>query len=90
MRYFTRKQTSMKTIKYEDIKTATTVAEFRENLKKYFNIKGHKFLFCLWIKTKMIIIPRRAHRSVGTLLVNVILTSIHFPSWIMRYIMIAI
>ena len=26
----------MKTIKYEDIKTATTVAEFRENLKKYF------------------------------------------------------
>ena len=38
MRYFTRKQTSMKTIKYEDIKTATTVAEFRENLKKYFLI----------------------------------------------------
>ena len=28
----------MKTIKYEDIKTATTVAEFRENLKKYFLI----------------------------------------------------
>ena len=36
MRYFTRKQTTMKTIKYKDIKTATTVAEFRENLKKYF------------------------------------------------------
>ena len=28
----------MKTIKYEDIRTATTVAEFRENLKKYFLI----------------------------------------------------
>jgi len=26
----------MKTIKYEDIKTATTVDEFRENLRKYF------------------------------------------------------
>ena len=26
----------MKTIKYEEIKTPTTVAEFRENLKKYF------------------------------------------------------
>ena len=26
----------MRTIKYEDIRTATTVAEFRENLKKYF------------------------------------------------------
>ena len=29
---------NMKTIKYEDIRTATTVAEFRENLKKYFLI----------------------------------------------------
>ena len=30
-----RKKMTMKTIKYEEIKTPTTVAEFRENLKKY-------------------------------------------------------
>lgn len=40
----------MKTIKYKDIKTATTVAEFRENLKKYFltttNKLGESALVC--------------------------------------------
>lgn len=32
----------MKTIKYDDIKTAKTVDEFRENLKKYFLTVSHK------------------------------------------------